>query len=84
MAKVWEIIQAQATTNLITNPSFEVDTSGWAAGAGYTLTQDASRQFKGVYSTPEPARDHRQPDEIPARLFPLRAAWRGADRGQHD
>lgn len=41
---------AEATTNLITNPSFEVDTSGWTfnqGGTGGSLTRDTSKSFVG-------------------------------------
>jgi hypothetical protein len=35
-------------TNLITNGNFEVNTTGWSAGAGVTLTRDTSTFYMGV------------------------------------
>jgi len=40
---------AESTTNLVTNPSFEVDTAGWAAtGSGFARSGDAT--LFGAYS----------------------------------
>lgn len=36
--------------NLIGNPSFETDTSGWAVAGGATLTRDTSRSYSGAAS----------------------------------
>lgn len=38
---------ASATTNLITNPSFETNTTGWASAWGDTLAQDTSASSVG-------------------------------------
>ncbi len=44
----FEIILPEATTNLVTNPGFELSTSGWSAGGG-TLGRVAGDVFRGVY-----------------------------------
>lgn len=50
MSKI-EIVSPEATTNLISNPSFEIDTTGWTAvGTGTTLAQSSTYQRFGVYS----------------------------------
>jgi hypothetical protein len=49
MAGLWEIIVAEATTNLVTNPSFETGTTGWTATAG-GIAQSATNQRFGLYS----------------------------------
>lgn len=43
------ILVDEATTNVITNPSFEVDTTGWTVASG-TLTRDTAERFIGVAS----------------------------------
>lgn len=50
MAAEWSIISPVATTNLITNPSFETATTGWAAAGSATVAQSATQQRRGVYS----------------------------------
>lgn len=47
---LFEVVKAEGTTNLVTNPSFEVDTNGVTNGTDWTLTQSATQQFRGVYS----------------------------------
>lgn len=48
--ELW-IIEPKEATNLITNPSFETNTTGWAAvGASVTIAQSAAYQRRGVYS----------------------------------
>lgn len=46
---LWEIVLPQATTNLITNPSFETGTTGWTATAGSLSRVTTDRRF-GLYS----------------------------------
>jgi hypothetical protein len=46
---VWQFIKSEATINLITNPSFETNTTGWTAGSG-TLARSAEQQAVGIYS----------------------------------
>jgi len=48
--ELW-IIKPKEATNLITNPSFETNTTGWTAvGASVTIAQSAAYQRRGVYS----------------------------------
>lgn len=54
---VWKIIAPEATHNLVTNPSFEQDTSGWASGHSDTLTRSSVQQFRGAYSLRVQAND---------------------------
>lgn len=45
------IIQAKEATNLLTNPSFETNTTSWtASGAGVSIARVATYQRRGVYS----------------------------------
>jgi hypothetical protein len=37
-------------TNLVTNPNFEVNTTGWGAAAGATLTRTSAQSVVGSYS----------------------------------
>jgi hypothetical protein len=37
-------------SNLITNPDFEVNTTGWSVGSGYTISRDTTRFHSGVAS----------------------------------
>ena len=42
---------AEATTNTIINPSFEVDvTNGWTVSGGMTATRDSAQSLYGSYS----------------------------------
>jgi len=41
---------AEATTNLISNPSFETNTTGWLPGAGNSITQSTNFAHVGSYS----------------------------------
>lgn len=50
MTNHWHIVEPQAITNLITNPSFETGTTGWSAISTGTLAQSAARQRHGAYS----------------------------------
>lgn len=38
----------EGTTNLLTNPSFETDTTGWSADGGVTFTRVTSEHYDGV------------------------------------
>lgn len=44
------VLVEEATTNLITNPSFEAGTTGWAAQGSYTVAQSSERAFVGTKS----------------------------------
>ena len=46
----WKIIVPQLTTNLETNPSFEIGTAGWSAVGTNTVAQSAVRAKFGLYS----------------------------------
>jgi len=48
MAGLWNIVVPEATTNLVTNPSIETATTGWAAMAG-AIAQDTSNPPYGLY-----------------------------------
>jgi len=50
MASYWKIIVPEATTNLITNPSFETGTTGWTTGGTNAIAQSATVQTAGVYA----------------------------------
>lgn len=41
---------AEATENLISNPSGEVNTSGWEASAGASVVRSSEQAWHGVYS----------------------------------
>ena len=40
----------EATTNLVTNPSFETNTTGWAAQGSFTIVQSSVRGYAGTKS----------------------------------
>lgn len=44
------IIAPLARTNLVTNPSFETATTGYAAGAGTSIARSTTYQYHGAYS----------------------------------
>jgi len=46
----WQVIVPEATTNLCTNPSFELGTTGWAATGTSSLAQDSTESWRGIYS----------------------------------
>lgn len=48
----WSAIRPEATTNLVVNPTFEVDTTGWTniPVSGTVLSRDGLRATRGVYS----------------------------------
>jgi hypothetical protein len=47
----FQIVVPEESTNLIANPSFETNTTGWsAAGTGVTITRDTSISFFGAAS----------------------------------
>lgn len=46
----WFIIRPEATTNLVTNPSFETNTTGWATGGTNSLACSDDQQWAGNYS----------------------------------
>ena len=50
MSSNWKIITPEATTNLITNPSFEPGTTGWATGGTNTIAQSSDYSHYGIYS----------------------------------
>ncbi len=47
---LWQVIIPKATTNLVSNPSFEVGTTGYTAVAAGTLSQSSEQQAIGLYS----------------------------------
>lgn len=50
MPSLWDIVVPEATTNLITNPSFETVTTGWAGGSDWTIARDTTYAKYGVSS----------------------------------
>lgn len=44
------VILPEATTNLVTNPSMEKDTTGYEAFPGGTITRTSTKQRRGAYS----------------------------------
>jgi len=46
----FKIIEAQATVNLHTNPSFELGTTGWVATGTSSIAQDSTESWRGIYS----------------------------------
>jgi len=46
----WSIILPEAATNLITNPSFETNTTGWAASGTNTIASSTAEAKFGGYS----------------------------------
>lgn len=44
------LVVEEATTNIITNPSFETNTTGWSSSWGDTVTQSTDQARYGVYS----------------------------------
>ena len=49
MAGLWDIVVPEATTNLCLNPSFETNTTGWAAMAG-AISQETDDPPFGLYN----------------------------------
>lgn len=49
MSSFWNIIVPLDDTNLITNPSFEVNTTGYTTGGTNTIARDTTEQRRGVY-----------------------------------
>ena len=49
MAGLWDIIVPEATTNMVTNPSLETNTTGWAAMAGAISRETDDPPF-GLYN----------------------------------
>jgi hypothetical protein len=47
---LWEIVIPEAGTNLITNPSFETNTTGWSADGTNTIAQSTAQSRFGAYS----------------------------------
>lgn len=47
---LWQLIKPEATTNLITNPSFEQNETGWAASGTNTIGRDTTTAKFGVVS----------------------------------
>lgn len=48
---LWKVVEPEATTNLITNPSFEGGTTGWTAyGAGSTIALGTNDPPFGLYN----------------------------------
>lgn len=43
----YSVVVDEATTNVITNPSFEVDTAGWGAIGASTRTRDVTQKWVG-------------------------------------
>lgn len=55
----WSFVRPEATTNLVTNPSFETATTGYTAVGG-SIARSTDKQTKGLYSlkvTPTGAND---------------------------
>ena len=50
MSGRWSIIVPEATTNLLSNPSFETNTTGWAVTAGGSIARSAVYSVYGLYS----------------------------------
>jgi hypothetical protein len=46
---LWSFVLPEATTNLISNPSFEIGTTGWTAVGG-SIARSSAKQTKGLYS----------------------------------
>lgn len=46
---LWSFVLPEATTNLISNPSFEIATTGWMAVGG-SIARSSAKQTKGLYS----------------------------------
>lgn len=60
MTTFWQFVQAEATVNLISNPSLEVNASGYSAANGATLARSSDQRAVGLYSlkiTPTAATD---------------------------
>lgn len=47
---LWQLIKAEATTNLVTNPSFETNTTGWIGGGTNVIARDTTTAKFGVVS----------------------------------
>ncbi|MCI0363692.1 MAG: phage tail family protein [Phycisphaerales bacterium] len=45
-----KLVFPESTTNLISNPSMEIDTTGWAAINGATIARSTTKQSRGVAS----------------------------------
>jgi len=50
MAGHWQIVVPEAGTNLITNPSFETNTTGWTTDGANTIAQSSTVGKFGAYS----------------------------------
>jgi hypothetical protein len=50
MAGNWKLIRPEATTNLVTNPSFETNTTGWSTSGTNTIAQSSAQSLFGNYS----------------------------------
>lgn len=50
MAGLWRVIIPAGTTNLITNPSLETNTTGWTAAGSSSIARAVSAQYKGAWS----------------------------------
>src|SRR5262249_51236474 len=48
--KISAIVRARDYGNLVTNATFDTDTSGWSASNGATLTRTATYRFRGSAS----------------------------------
>lgn len=46
---LWSFVRPEATTNLISNPSFETDAADWTAVGG-SIARSTAKQSKGLYS----------------------------------
>jgi len=73
---------AEGTTNIVNNPSFEVDTSSWAAYQGGTLARDTTLSYMGSAcasltssSTPQPYISQSQPLTPAAGTWYTLSAW---------
>jgi len=50
MTGLWQLVAAEATTNLVTNPSFEVNTNGWAYTSTGSLARATNDPPSGLYN----------------------------------
>lgn len=47
---LWWIVLPEPTINLVTNPSFEIGTTGWVGVGSTAIAQSSEAQYRGAYS----------------------------------
>lgn len=47
---LWSVVVPIARTNLVTNPSFETNTTGWSGAGSGSIARVATQQYHGAYS----------------------------------